>query len=49
MQVVIVREDKRNVRRKVSEDEDDGTEVYLLVATIRVFAIYLCFGSLGKT
>lgn len=29
MQVVIVKEDKRNVRSKVSEGEDDGTEVYL--------------------
>lgn len=29
MQVVIVREDERNVRRKVSDVEDDVTEVYL--------------------
>lgn len=26
-----VREDSRHVRRKVSEDEDDGSEVYLII------------------
>lgn len=32
-----VREESRNVRRKVSEDEDDGSEVYLMIPLVFCF------------
>lgn len=40
-----VREDSRHVRRKVSEDDDDGSEVFL--DSLRVFAFQIFSGSLS--
>lgn len=36
-----VREDSRHVKRKVSEDEDDGSEVYLETSGVFISTFFL--------